>query len=255
MAHEVHIGTSGWQYDHWRQVFYPRGLAKSKWFDFYAAHFATVELNNSFYRQPSTANWKRWHDAAPPGFRFAVKASRYISHFIRFTNAGPSLELFFAGAGLLGEHLGPVLFQARPDFARTPGNVERLDAFFALLPRSVASVIEFRDSSWYVEETFALLRRHGIALCCHDMQGSVSPIVATAPTAYIRLHGSTKRYASSYDESEIRQWAANIDTLSREADETWVYFNNDAHGYAVENARAFADVLGQPAPPAPVASH
>jgi uncharacterized protein YecE (DUF72 family) len=237
------IGTSGWQYKHWRNVFYPAGLPQKDWLAFYVQAFDTVEINNSFYRQPSEQSWDTWKQAAPPGFCYAVKASRFITHFKRFKDPEASLKLLFDGAGRLGRHLGPVLYQARPDFERTPDNVQRLDEFMSLLPGSRLHVLEFRNKSWFGDDTMQQLRRHGVAFCSYDMPGIECPLVATARFAYMRFHGTERIYDSNYTDDMLSSWAARLRSLSHEVDDVWVYFNNDGHGYAIHNARRLRDLL------------
>ncbi len=238
------IGTSGWQYDHWREVFYPRSLPKRQWLDYYCQRFDTVELNNSFYRQPATKSWDAWRAAVPKGFAFAVKASRFISHFKRFRDPETSLERLFDGANRLGCHLGPVLYQARPDFERTLANVERIDAFLSLLPRSQQHVLEFRHRSWFGEDTQRQLRQHDVGFCSYDMPGVDCPLVATAGFAYMRFHGTEPRYGGDYDDALLRRWATRFRALAKDVETVWVYFNNDSHGYAVQNAARLRELLG-----------
>lgn len=238
------IGTSGWHYSHWRGAFYPEELAPREWLSYYTQRFPTVELNGSFYRQPRTSTWELWRKTAPEGFRFAVKASRFLTHIRRLANPQEPLERVLSGARLLGDRLGPVLYQLPPGFHRTPENVERLEAFLPLLPGDVRHAIEFRHRSWFVDETAELLRRHGIAFCSFDMVGLECPLLATAPFAYVRFHGSEALYASNYTDEMLEGWAARLRDLAREADELYIYFNNDACGYAIANARTLAELLG-----------
>lgn len=238
---EFHIGTSGWQYDHWRGVLYPPGLPQRQWLRFYAGHFATVEVNNTFYRLPSAAAWDAWREAAPLGFHFAVKASRFITHFRRFREPAAPLRRLFERAQRLGDRLGPVLYQAPPDFARTPENVARLQSFLTALPAGHRHALEFRHASWFGEETFTLLRAAGVAFCSYDMPGVRCPLVATAPFAYVRFHGPAALYAGNYSEGQLRSWAARLRGLA--VDEVWAYFNNDIGGYAVLNARRLRELL------------
>ncbi len=167
----LRVGCSGRQYRHWRGVFYPADLAQARWFEFYARAFDTVEINNSFYRLPGASTFRRWHERAPRGFLFAVKASRYLTHMKKLKDPEPPLELFFSRARELGPALGPVLYQLPP---RWPVNVDRLKVFLAALPPGVAHVIEFRNASWYTPEVFWLLGSFQVALCLHDMPGSAT---------------------------------------------------------------------------------
>ncbi|HWC29596.1 MAG TPA: DUF72 domain-containing protein [Dehalococcoidia bacterium] len=240
-----HIGTSGWQYDHWRRRFYPQGLPKARWFEHYAREFATVELNNTFYRQPKAATWQKWQEAAPPGFCYAVKANRFITHIKRFRDCEAPLKRFLEGAQALGEHLGPVLFQTPPNFHRDDENLERLDGFLELLPQDVSSVFEFRHESWFDDDAgVKLLDRHRVGFCVQDYPGLECPVVATGDFAYVRFHGAGTRYGGNYPDDALREWAKRIEGLSRSGTrEAWVYFNNDLGGHAVENARTLAHLL------------
>ena len=238
------IGTSGWHYDHWRGLFYPDGLPKSRWFEYYARHFLTVELNNSFYRQPKASAWQAWHDEAPSGFRFAVKANRFLTHIKRFKDAEEPLKNFFDGAHRLNTFLGPVLYQAPPSFPRTEENVERLEAFFQLLPCGDVHVVEFRHNSWFVDDTLELLRHHNVGLCVHDMKGMRCPKERTSNIAYVRLHGGHRTYAGNYSDNALDEWAEVLERLTHGGHEAWVYFNNDLEGHAVHNAQALSERLG-----------
>ncbi len=241
---EYLVGTSGWQYDHWRGVFYPADLAKHDWFDYYARQFSTVEINNTFYRLPRAKTWDLWHDKAPPGFRFAVKASRYISHVKRFEDCEKPVQRFVDGAERLKAHLGPVLYQTPPNFQRDEENAKRLRRFLALLPRHCENVIEFRHNSWFKDEALADLREQGIGFCIHDMQGMDCPVLTTANFAYLRFHGSERPYSGSYSDSELERWARRIEQLSEEVARVWVYFNNDLEGAAPANAQTLRSLLG-----------
>jgi uncharacterized protein YecE (DUF72 family) len=236
------VGTSGWQYDHWRARFYPAGMPKKQWFEHYASEFACVELNNSFYRQPSDASWEAWHDAAPPGFRFAVKANRFITHMKRFKDCEQPLERFLNGAERLKAHLGPILFQTPPQFRCDERNLDRLEGFLALLPRRLRPVFEFRHQSWFGEEGLGLLRRHGAGFCVQDMPGLKCPVATTASHAYFRFHGVGQLYGGNYTEEVLREWAKRIKGLEG-VEEVWVFFNNDLQAYAPQNAGTLVRLL------------
>lgn len=236
------VGTSGWQYDHWRSRFYPHDLARKHWFSHYSGVFSCVELNNSFYRQPNNGAWDRWREEAPPGFYYAVKANRFITHMKRFLDSEEPLRRFLAGARRLGPTLGPVLFQTHPRFKCTPATLARLDAFLELIPRDIKSAFEFRDASWFQEEALEVLRRHEVAFCIEDMPGLKCPTAVTAPHAYVRLHGIGRAYEGSYSDEALRAWARVVTSLET-AEEVWVFFNNDQNAYAVENARTLSAIL------------
>jgi len=237
------IGTSGWQYEHWRGIFYPETLAKAAWFGHYKRYFDTVEINNSFYRLPRRETWRRWHDAAGPNFRYAVKASRYLTHLKRLKDPEAPLQRFMEGAQTLGETLGPVLFQTPPNFHRTAENVRRLDGLLALLRPGGRFVFEFRHSSWFGEETLRQLRAGGAGFCIYDMPKVECPVAATARFVYVRFHGTGTPYAGNYPDETLQRWAERLSTLASDVDEVWAYFNNDIHGFAVVNALTLKKLL------------
>src|SRR3954469_4067063 len=182
----VRIGCSGWNYRHWRERFYPKGLPQSRWFAFYAEHFDTVEINNSFYRLPKAETFDAWRDQAPPGFRYAVKANRFLTQAKKLKDCEEPVARMIAPVRHLGDTLGPILYQLPPRFRI---NLDRLESFLELVPKDVASVFEFRDPRGYDDAVFALLERHGAGFCVHDMPGLQTPRIAVGPTAYLRFLG------------------------------------------------------------------
>jgi len=240
MSLQYYIGTSGWHYDHWRHRFYPEKLTKAQWLEFYASHFTTVELNNSFYRLPSEAAFANWHDSSPANFTFAVKVSRFITHIKRLANSEEAVETFISRAKLLGEKLGPLLYQLPPNMHR---NDERLESFLSTLPRELNHVFEFRHQSWLEEKVFKILHNYNIGLCVFDMPSLSCPLVATADFAYIRFHGSTGLYFSCYSDEELADWAKRLASLAANLKAIYIYFNNDAEAFAVRNAITLAGYL------------
>lgn len=174
-------------YKHWRGLFYPQTLAVKGWFAHYAEQLDTVEINNSFYRLPLPETFARWRDQAPPGFRYAVKANRYLTQAKNLKDCEEPLTRMMASVDALGTALGPVLYQLPPKFRI---DRDRLAAFLDIVPDHVANVFEFRDPSWYCDAIFALLESHRASLCVHDMPGSASPRVAIGALAYVRFHGT-----------------------------------------------------------------
>jgi uncharacterized protein YecE (DUF72 family) len=241
MAVKYFIGTSGWHYDHWRGSFYPQALAKSGWLNFYAQNFATVELNNSFYRLPSEKAFAQWHDSVPKNFRFAVKVSRFITHIKRLQNVEEPLDNFLIRARGLEHKLGPLLYQLPPNMPRSD---EMLESFLKLLPRGLSHAFEFRHKSWFDRGVFDLLRHYGAGLCAFDMPDFTTPLLATSDFAYIRFHGSSGLYWSCYSDQELESWAQRISEIAREVNSVYIYFNNDAQGFAVSNAHMLAGMLG-----------
>jgi len=230
---QYYIGTSGWHYDHWRHRFYPEKLTKADWLEFYASHFTTVELNNSFYRLPSEAAFANWYDSSPANFTFAVKVSRFITHIKRLRDTNEAVEKFVTRAKLLGGKLGPLLYQLPPNMHR---NDEVLESFLSILPRGMKHVFEFRHQSWLEEKVFEILHNYNIGLCVFDMPGMSCPLVATADFAYIRFHGSTGLYFSCYSDEELADWSKRLASLAANLKAIYIYFNNDAEAFAVRNA-------------------
>jgi uncharacterized protein YecE (DUF72 family) len=233
MVASYHIGTSGWHYPHWQGPFYPRELAPAAWLDYYAKYFATVEINSSFYRLPSRAAVRAWRQATPPGFTFAIKASRYITHMKKLRAPRTSLHAFLTVAQALGNKCGPLLFQLPPHWRCNP---ERLAAFLRALPKNRECAFELRDPSWHNPEIYALLRRYNAAFCIYDLAGYESSHRLTADFAYIRLHGpSAWAYAGCYSPDALAQWAQRIRAW-RKLRRVYVYFDNDEAAYATRNA-------------------
>jgi uncharacterized protein YecE (DUF72 family) len=228
----VRIGCSGWQYKHWRGGFYPTALPATRWLEHYATHFDTVEINNSFYRLPEAHTFAEWRRRVPRSFVYAVKASRYLTHMKKLNEPGPPLALFFSRARRLGARLGPVLYQLPP---RWPRNLERLAIFLRTLPTRRRHAIEFREPSWYCDETYDLLRRHHVALCLHDMAGSATGRHLVGPFVYLRLHGP-QRYAGRYSDRNLERWAEWCADRRRQGMSVYAYFNNDTGGHAPRDA-------------------
>lgn len=236
----VLIGTSGWVYAHWRNRFYPKGLPQTRWLEYYTQHFVTVEINNSFYRLPSKEAFEAWRKRTPEDFVFAVKASRYITHLKRLRDTKPSLDLFMERAMHLGSKLGPVLFQLPPRFRV---NLELLESFLKVLPKGIRPVMEFRDTSWHVRPVYDLLNRYGVAYCIMVSPELKRELIVTARALYIRFH-SPGGIRPGFGRRRLRQWAEHIQTLMRNADQGWVYFNNDGQGAAIDDARILRGLLG-----------
>ncbi len=237
---EIRVGCSGWQYRHWRGGFYPAELPARRWFEHYAATFDTVEINNTFYRLPDQSVFEEWRRQAPPGFRYAVKASRYLTHMKKLKEPVEPLERILGRARHLGPTLGPVLYQLPP---RWRYNRERIAAFLDLLPRDILHVLELREESWYNEELFALLEARGVSYCAHDMVGLPPERRATGPIAYARFHGIGTKYGGSYAEEDLRPWAEWLLGEGKKGRSIHAYFNNDIGGHAIDNALTLRTML------------
>jgi uncharacterized protein YecE (DUF72 family) len=238
----IRIGTSGWVYKHWRGLFYPPEMRPAAWFDYYAGRFDTVEINNSFYRLPSEAAFAAWQAQAPPGFLYAVKASRYLTHLRKLKEPEEPLDRFFSRVAALGSTLGPVLYQLPP---RWRLNLPRFEHFLAALPTGYRHAIEFREPSWLCEAVFAQMERYGVALCIHDMPPVQIPLRVTAPFVYLRFHGYPT-YAGNYEQSALEEWATRIADWQRQGLDVYAYFNNDIGGHAIHNAQTLRSLVGNP---------
>ncbi len=237
----VFVGTSGWSYKAWAVEFYPRRLGVARQLAYYATHFPTVEINASFYRLPSVEAVAAWKELAPPGFIYAVKGSRTVTHFRKLLPGAKSFDLLLTRIRGLGRHLGPVLWQLPPGF---PKNVERLAAFLALLPRRMRHALEFRDPSWLCPEVFALLRRHRVAHVSLSAGWFPRDLTVTADFAYVRFHGLSGGAAHDYTKAELRPWAEHLRALASAGVRAFAYFNNDVNARAPYNAKALMSMLG-----------
>lgn len=241
MRAKLYIGTSGWMYDHWSGgVFYPPDLPKSQWLDHYQQVFDTVEINNTFYHLPKEQTFKNWHTAVPEKFIYAVKANRFITHIKRLNQARDSVKLFMGRARLLKDNLGPILYQLPP---RWKANPERLKDFEKTLPKKTVNVFEFRDPSWFNEEIYAILKKNKLNFCIYSMPGVECPEIVTGPVVYIRMHGGSMLYGSNYSDRELKDLARKIKGFLRKKLTVYVYFNNDAYGYAVKNALRLKELV------------
>jgi uncharacterized protein YecE (DUF72 family) len=232
----VHIGTSGWQYRHWRGPFYPTGLAQAAWLEYYAERFATVESNNAFYRLPEKATFEAWAERTPDDFLMAVKVSRYLTHIKRLGDPKEPVERFVGRIRGLGDKLGPVLLQLPPTMRM---DLDRLGQTLSLFPDGIRVAVEPRHASWWVDETRGLLEKHGAALCL--AHGIVrTPLWRTAEWGYLRMHSGRATPRPCYGAAALRGWAARLAELWPSSADLYVYFNNDPRGCAPRDARRFA---------------
>jgi uncharacterized protein YecE (DUF72 family) len=229
----VWIGTSGWVYKHWMGIFYPAKMAGSEQLSFYTERFETVEVNYSFYRLPERSVFETWREQSPEGFLFAVKGSRYLTHMKKLKDPEEPLQRLMERATGLGDKLGPILFQ----FPHTwKANVDRLRAFFDALEacKGQRFAFEFRDASWLTSEVYGMLERAGAALCLpvHPTM-PLDPRLTTAWT-YIRFH--TGQYGMGFTDAELQPWAERLRQYRGDGVESYVYFNNDPGGHALDDA-------------------
>ena len=229
----LHIGTSGWHYNHWRGPFYPEKFPPSKMLDFYARHFCTVEINNSFYRLPPENAVEVWRDSTPPGFCFAVKGSRFLTHMKKLKDPAPGIARFMERANILGKKLGPIVFQLPPFWEL---NLARLEEFLETLPKRHRYAFELRNETWRTEDVYRVLRKHNAAFCIYELAGYHTEFTLTANFTYVRLHGPDGAYAGSYDSRKLREWAHRIRAWMQDLRAVYVYFDNDQAGFAAKNA-------------------
>ncbi len=212
----VWVGTSGYSYKEWKGRFYPKDLAPGEFLRFYAQRFATVEINNTFYRMPTVPLVEGWAAEVPETFTFALKAPQRITHAAKLKEANEPTAAFVSVAGKLGVRLGPLLFQL-PPFQRK--DVPRLVSFLESAPTGVRAAFEFRHKSWFDEEVFAVLRQHGVALCIAEGEALATPMVVTADWGYVRLR------RDAYTDDTIVDWAQRIRAQSWK--EAYVYLKHD----------------------------
>ena len=241
-GHAIRIGCSGWNYRHWRELFYPKGLAVKNWFRFYADQFDTVEINNSFYQLPKAETFDKWREQAPAGFVYAVKANRFLTQAKKLKDCAEPVARMMAPVRHLGETLGPILYQLPPNLRI---NLPRLEEFLGLLPRELIHVFEFRERSWYVPETLELLQRYGASFCCHDMAGSASERWAAGPIAYVRFHGAGGKYWGRYSDEALLGWADWMRDQAVNGRTVWAYFNNDTEAHAIQDALTLKAMVRQ----------
>jgi uncharacterized protein YecE (DUF72 family) len=242
---DVHVGCSGWNYKHWRDgVFYPPRLPPRKWLEFYAQHFDTVEVNATFYRLPRESAVANWIAQTPSDFVFTMKMSRYVTHVKRLHELPQSLAIFYERiAPLIGSpKFGPVLWQFPPTFKRDD---ERLYQALERLPAG-RHCFEFREPTWFVDDVYALLREHGVALVIgDDPRRKFQTHELTADWTFVRFHSGTRGRNGNYSESELDEWAERIARWGETMD-VYAYFNNDWLGYAINNGQGLKARLGLP---------
>ncbi len=241
----LRIGTSGWSYPHWRGVLYPEGAKSADYLGLYARVFCTVELNASFYRMQRAETFRKQAEAVPEGFVFAVKAHRSITHEMRLEGVETKWQEFVSAAEALGGKLGPVLLQFPPSFRC---RLDLLEAFLDGRRRASGAAprlaFEFRHASWFQSGVLETLRAYGAALVAADSSRYPrAPLEMTAEFAYLRFHGPEQLFASSYSDTQLREWALRIREWTASGHDVYAYFNNDAGGCAVRNALRLQELV------------
>ena len=239
----IHIGTSGWHYEHWKGPFYPEDTRSDSFLKYYADFFNTVEINNSFYRVPQEKTLRGWRDTVPEGFVFSVKGSRYITHMKKLKDAGEAVNSFLRQMDVIGRRLGPVLFQLPP---RWNVNLQRLGSFLGLLPKKYRYAFEFRDTSWFIQKVYDLLNEHRAAFCIYDLDGRESPRIVTTDLVYVRLHGPDGPYRGQYSGKKLAGWATAVSSWAEQGKSVYCYFDNDEAGHAAIDALKLQDITKGP---------
>jgi uncharacterized protein YecE (DUF72 family) len=235
----LYVGTSGWQYKHWRGVFYPAKLPEREWLPYFAERFQTVEVNNTFYNLPEKSVFEQWKERTPEDFIFALKMSRYLTHLKRLHDPTEPVYRFMDRAKALGSKCGPILIQLPPSHRADPPLLDRALAAFG---RSVRIAVEFRHENWFTAETRQVLERRQVALCLADSPSRKQPYWRTTEWGFVRFHEGKGSHDPGYERDALRKWADRIAETWTPREDVYVYFNNDAGGYAVKDAVTFAEL-------------
>lgn len=237
----LRIGCSGFLYDHWKGAFYPEDLPRNQWFSYYCKFFSTVELNVTFYGLPERETFAKWHTVTPADFVFALKGSRFITHVKKLKDCAEPVEAFFSRASVLKDKLDVVLWQLPPSFAI---DLERLRKFLGILRHfHLRNAFEFRNKTWINKTIFTLLAKENVALCIADHPDFLNDLPSTADFLYIRRHGTGGNHATSYSTEALIDDAKFINAHLKKKEDVFIYFNNDAAGYAPNNALELARLV------------
>ena len=237
----LYIGTSGWQYAHWRLAFYPKQVPQRRWLEHFAERFGTTEVNNTFYNLPEASVFEQWAQRTPPDFVFALKMSRFLTHLKRLTDPTEPVHRFLERARRLGPKRGPTLIQLPPKMRPDPG---RLDAVLELFGSGEKVAVEFRDDRWFTTEVRSMLERRSAAFCLADGIVSKTPAWQTADWGYVRFHRGLDPN-TCYGRDALDEWAARLRSMWRPGSDVYAYFNNDGHGCAVRDAIVLAGLAAQ----------
>jgi uncharacterized protein YecE (DUF72 family) len=235
----LYIGTSGWQYRHWRGTFYPEDLPQREWLDWYCRRFQVVEVNNTFYHLPAPTTFSAWRARTPDDFVLAVKMSRYLTHIKRLLDADEIVGNFMQRAARLGPRLGPVLVQLPPRFEARPDRLREVLRALGRYPDARVAV-EFRDDSWYTDEIRELLIEFGAALVLADTPRRRQPMWRTAGWGFVRFHEGRASPRPCYGERALASWVERLASMWEPADDLFVFFNNDTRACALRDAIVFA---------------
>jgi uncharacterized protein YecE (DUF72 family) len=244
MSSNIHIGTSGWSYKHWKGIFYPPKLKATEWIVFYSDHFKTTEINGSFYKLPTQETVIEWMKKVPKDFLFCPKMSRFLTHMKKLNDPEEPLERFFGIFEPMKKMMGPVLLQL-PEILKF--NYDKAEHIYRLMKnkyRKYDFVMEVRHNTWLEEESLTLMAKYDIGLVI-SQSGERFPYseMITAKNIYIRFHGPNQLYASSYSDEMLKDFAKKLKKWEKEGHVIWAFFNNDIHGYAIEDAKRLLKLL------------
>ena len=240
---DLRIGCSGFLYEHWRKNFYPDDLSRKFWLEYYSKQFSTVELNVTFYKLPERETFSKWYSSTPGNFVFSLKGSRFITHVKKLKYCAEPVDAFLSRVTLLKGKLGVILWQFPPTFSL---DLERLSHFLEILkPYNVRNTFEFRNKTWMNKKIFDLLTKEKAALCMADWPDFLDKLPLTSDFVYIRRHGEEGSYATSYSADSLGMDAKRIKSYLRQRKDVFIYFNNDAFGYAPKNASELANLIGK----------
>lgn len=238
----AYIGTSGYNYREWKGDFYPEDIPQTKWLEYYAEQFSSLEINATFYRSFPQTVYAKWYQRTPMGFTFVLKGPRRITHIKRLKDIDEELELFFAAHSALKEKLSCVLWQFPNNFKNNDEKLELFTSFLERLPKTTRHAVELRDISWFGEDVFEVLNKQKIGFVINDSNTFPTATAITSDFAYIRFHGPDELYASGYTENQMRDWSEQIQKWLTKYD-VYCYFNNDMDGHAYRDARTLQTLL------------
>lgn len=239
---KIHIGTSGWSYKHWKDVFYPKNVKPAEYLTFYARHFPVSEINNSFYKLPAKETVAKWTDMVSDDFLFCPKMSRYLSHLKKLRDPREPLERFFNIFAPFKKHLGPILIQLP---ANSRFHMEVAENFYEETDQydDFRFALEVRHPSWFSEESIGLMKKHGISLVFSQADRFPYHEEITAKDIYLRFHGPTSLYSSSYSDEILEDYAEKFAVWADDGHEVWAFFNNDVGGHAIHNAKRLQELV------------
>jgi uncharacterized protein YecE (DUF72 family) len=240
----IYIGTSGYNYRDWKNIFYPEGLGQSKWLAFYSTQFSTVEINATFYRHFERKTFEKWYQNTESGFVFTIKGPKLITHINRLKNIDELLFKFNSSVIGLQEKLKNVLWQFPASFKNSEENAQKVKDFIELVNEKhlYDSILEFRDKSWFTEMFMEVLKEKNVGFVINDTKAFDTAELVGGKIVYIRFHGPDKLYDSLYTTKEMDRWSKKIIEYAKVYD-VFCYFNNDMHGYAIENIRILKEYL------------